>query len=365
MPGGVARARESYLTHAWKESYDGFLAIRDELSADDLERLAVSAYLVGRNAESDQARGLAYRRRQDEGDPGGAIRCVFWVAFRLVNVGERMVANVWIARLQRLAAATPDGSLANAQLDYLTGLRAAFEGEVVAAATDLERSAATATHHADEELAALPDCPWAAFGSSDIARSNASAAQDELHRLAAAVREVSSSRLQVRPPARGSRPGSRRQSDSFSMVVEVSSKSSVNDDLHAGRSREIVSQVSSRSMSSYWWMMKLRFATANAHSTPSGASIQSRDSRLAASPSYIISESRLLEQVVGKVSLVAAPDDLLDTFEPAWICSSSLAALRLITAALPRGGCRHRVSTSCRRRTRGRLRVRGPARGVA
>ena len=126
MPGGAARARESYLTHAWKEACDGFLAIRDELSADDLERLAVSAYLVGRNAESDQAWGLAYRRRLDEGDPGGAIRCAFWVAFRLVNAGERTEANAWIARLQRLAAATPDGSLANAQLDYLTGLRAAF-----------------------------------------------------------------------------------------------------------------------------------------------------------------------------------------------------------------------------------------------
>ena len=155
MPGGAARARESYLTHAWKEACDGFLAIRDELSADDLERLAVSAYLVGRNAESDQAWGLAYRRRLDEGDPGGAIRCAFWVAFRLVNAGERTEANAWIARLQRLAAATPDGSLANAQLDYLTGLRAAFEGDVGAAAADLERSAATATRHGDEELAAL------------------------------------------------------------------------------------------------------------------------------------------------------------------------------------------------------------------
>ena len=53
--------------------------------------------------------GLAYRRRLDEGDLGGAIRCAFWVAFRLVNAGERTEANAWIARLQRLAAATSDG----------------------------------------------------------------------------------------------------------------------------------------------------------------------------------------------------------------------------------------------------------------
>jgi DNA-binding CsgD family transcriptional regulator len=155
MPGGVARARESYLSHAWKDACDGFLALRDELGADDIERLAVSSYLVGRNAESDQAWGLAYRRRLDEGDPGGAIRCAFWIGFRLVNTGERTEANAWVARLQRLAAAAPDGSLAEARLDYLTGLRSVFEGDVGAAAADLERAATTATRQGDEELAAL------------------------------------------------------------------------------------------------------------------------------------------------------------------------------------------------------------------
>jgi DNA-binding CsgD family transcriptional regulator len=155
MPGGVARARVSYLNHAWKEACDGFLGIRDELGADDLERLAVSAYLVGRNAESDQAWGLAYRRHLDERDLGGAIRCTFWVGFRLVNAFERAEANAWIARLQRLVAAAPDDSLANGRLDYLTGLRAAFDGDFGVAAADLELAAACATRHGDEELAAL------------------------------------------------------------------------------------------------------------------------------------------------------------------------------------------------------------------
>jgi DNA-binding CsgD family transcriptional regulator len=155
MPGGVARARESYLNHAWKDACEGLLAIRDELSADDLERLAVSAYLLGRNADSDQAWGLAYRRYLDAGHLVGAIWCAFWVGFRLVNAGERAEANAWIARLQRLVHAAPDDSLANARLDYLTGLRAAFEGDLAAAAADLELAAETATCHGDEELAAL------------------------------------------------------------------------------------------------------------------------------------------------------------------------------------------------------------------
>ena len=155
MVGGLAPARESYVNRAWKDACEGFLAERGELGADDLERLAVSAYLVGRNAESDEAWGRAYRRRLDEGDVGGAIRCVFWLGFRLVNAFEHTKVNAWIARLERLVAAVPEDSLPHAQLGYLTGLRAAFEGDLGTAGKDLEHAAAIATRHGDEELAAL------------------------------------------------------------------------------------------------------------------------------------------------------------------------------------------------------------------
>ncbi|HEY7008598.1 MAG TPA: LuxR C-terminal-related transcriptional regulator [Jatrophihabitantaceae bacterium] len=155
MIGAVARAREAYLALAWKQACDGFLAERGELGADDLERLAVSAFLVGRNAESDDAWGRAHRRHLDEGDVGAAIRCAFWLGFRLVNAVERAGANAWISRLERLVSAAPDDSLAAARLDYLTGLRAAFEGDLSTAAEDLERAAAKATGEGEEELAAL------------------------------------------------------------------------------------------------------------------------------------------------------------------------------------------------------------------
>ncbi len=155
MAGALARARTSYLKRAWKQACEGFLASRDQLGADDLERLAVSAHLVGRNSESDDAWGLAHRRHLDDGDVAGAIRCAFWRAFRLINASEHTEANAWIARLGRLVAATSGDSLAPARLEYLTGLRAAFEGDLTTAALDLERAAAAATHHQDEELGAL------------------------------------------------------------------------------------------------------------------------------------------------------------------------------------------------------------------
>lgn len=63
--------------------------------------------------------------------------------------------------------------------------------------------------------------------------------------------------------------------------------------------------------------MKFLLATARAHSTPSGSSISSRDSRLAASPIFIMSVAGLLEEVVGEFGALAPFDDLTHPFEPA------------------------------------------------
>jgi DNA-binding CsgD family transcriptional regulator len=155
MADGVARARVCYQRRAWKDACAGFLAALDELGADDLERLAVSAYLVGRNDESDEAWGRAHRRHLDQGDVEDAVRCAFWLGFRLVNASRQHEANAWIARIERLSAAAPDDSVARGRLAYLTGLRAAFEGDFTVAAADLEASAAIATDRGDDELAAL------------------------------------------------------------------------------------------------------------------------------------------------------------------------------------------------------------------
>jgi DNA-binding CsgD family transcriptional regulator len=155
MVGGMARARESYRNRGWKAACEGFLAEQGGLGSDDLERLAVSAFLVGRNAESDRAWERAHRRHLAEGNAGAAIRCAFWLAFRLVNVGDQPQGNAWIARLERLVSAAPGDSLAQARSDYLTGLRAALDGRLDAAVGDLGRAAALATDEGDEELAAL------------------------------------------------------------------------------------------------------------------------------------------------------------------------------------------------------------------
>ena len=95
-------ARTAYERHAWREAYDGFVALLESLAVDDVERLAVSAYLVGINPVSDDAWTRAHQMRLGSGDVPGAVRCAFWLAFRLVNAFDRPEGNGWIARIERL-----------------------------------------------------------------------------------------------------------------------------------------------------------------------------------------------------------------------------------------------------------------------
>lgn len=156
MVDAVERARRSYARQAWRDACAGLRANLESLDGDDLERLAVCAYLIGKEQESDSAWARAHHLRRAKGDLHGAARCAFWLGFRLVNSHERPEANGWIARLERLVEDLPANSLPRAQLAYLTGLRAVFdEGNLVTAAADLDGAATLAASHFDTELAAL------------------------------------------------------------------------------------------------------------------------------------------------------------------------------------------------------------------
>jgi DNA-binding CsgD family transcriptional regulator len=59
--------------------------IADPLEAADLELLATAAYLLGHVEECLRALQRAQQLHADTGDPRGAARCTFWLAFHLSN----------------------------------------------------------------------------------------------------------------------------------------------------------------------------------------------------------------------------------------------------------------------------------------
>ena len=102
--GGVAAAdlaREAFERRSWREAYE-LLAPADGLDVDDLERLAITAYLLGRDEASADAWERAHLASLAADDRDRAARCAFWLAFTLLLRGEMARAGGWRARAERL-----------------------------------------------------------------------------------------------------------------------------------------------------------------------------------------------------------------------------------------------------------------------
>ena len=103
VPDGLERGREAYAKRAWTDAYES-LSRADQtspLGAEDLELLATSAYMLGRDNElSDLER--AYHVYLDAGEALRAARCAFWVGMQLFTLGEIGRGTGWLGRARRL-----------------------------------------------------------------------------------------------------------------------------------------------------------------------------------------------------------------------------------------------------------------------
>jgi hypothetical protein len=100
----VEWGRANFDRSLWGEAYAQLSAAdRDAaLAPEDLERLAVSAHLVGEDKVSVVAWERAHRLFLNRGEVVRAVRSAFWLAFGLLNRGEMARGGSWLARAQRL-----------------------------------------------------------------------------------------------------------------------------------------------------------------------------------------------------------------------------------------------------------------------
>ena len=100
----MEQGRAAFTRRAWGETYDQLSAADREapLGFEDLERLAVAAYLVGRDDDSAETWARAHQACLQAGDVARAARCAFWLAFGLLNRGEVARGGGWLARARRL-----------------------------------------------------------------------------------------------------------------------------------------------------------------------------------------------------------------------------------------------------------------------
>jgi len=100
----LQQGRESYRRRAWANAYMS-LSLADQtcpLGADDLELLGTSAYLIGRDMDSERIFERAHRAHVAAGDQVRAARGAFWLGLCVLLRGEIGPASGWLSRARRL-----------------------------------------------------------------------------------------------------------------------------------------------------------------------------------------------------------------------------------------------------------------------
>jgi hypothetical protein len=100
----LRKGREAYARRRWNNAYQAFLRADEAtpLEADDLERLATAAYLIGRELEFQRFIERLHRVHLQADNSERAARCAFWLALSFLFRGDVGQSNAWTARGHRL-----------------------------------------------------------------------------------------------------------------------------------------------------------------------------------------------------------------------------------------------------------------------
>jgi len=154
MTDRPAAGAVAFTRGAWAEAHRLLSAAPpDGLAAADLERLAVAAYLTGRDDAAVAAWERAHRRRLDHGEPADAAQCAFWAAFCLMLRGELAQAGGWLHRAETVIDGRECAAAGYLLIPALLG--ALDAGEAVAARDLAVRVGEVAERFGDADLAAL------------------------------------------------------------------------------------------------------------------------------------------------------------------------------------------------------------------
>ena len=152
----LTRGREAYDRRAWREAFDHLSAVDHTmpLAAEDVERLATSAILIGRDDGPDfWAR--AHQEFLNRGDTQRAARCAFWVAFLLMTAGKSARGSGWISRGRRLLEDEREPSAVHGLLLIPLALQHIIEGDPQSAYAAFVEAGRIADRHHDRDLSAL------------------------------------------------------------------------------------------------------------------------------------------------------------------------------------------------------------------
>ena len=153
----LARARDLYASEAWNDAYEALSAAdrSDPLGADDLELLATSAYMIGREEDYLGLLERAHQAHLAAGQELAALRCAFWLGVSLARRGETGGAGGWLGRAQRLLDRQEGDCVERGYLLVPAIFEQEAGGEWEGAAATAGEAAAIAERFGDSDLFAL------------------------------------------------------------------------------------------------------------------------------------------------------------------------------------------------------------------
>jgi DNA-binding CsgD family transcriptional regulator len=155
--GDLERGRRAYHERAWRDAYASLSSAdaAEPLPAEDLELLATSAYMLGRDGDYLRALERAHQAHFDAGATSRAVRCAFWLGLNYGLRGESAQASGWLARAQRLLDAGERDVVERGYLLMPLAFQHEAAGEYEAAARLAGEAAAIAERFGDADGFAL------------------------------------------------------------------------------------------------------------------------------------------------------------------------------------------------------------------
>lgn len=152
----LERGREAYRNEAWADAYDGFRRADEavRLEAEDLERFAASAYLVGRENDYLGILGRAHKAHTAAGDTPRAVRSAVWLGLVLAFRGETGPAGGWFGRANRLLLGRESACVEEGYLLVPLAEQHMHAGEAGTALSTARRAAEIADRFGDADLGA-------------------------------------------------------------------------------------------------------------------------------------------------------------------------------------------------------------------
>lgn len=151
----IASGRLAFERHQWPHAYAQLSSLPSVLGADDLERVAVSAHLIGRDGESEQIWAQAHARLLAAGSVERAVRCAYWIGFLLLIQGESARSRGWLARARRLLDDAKRDCVEQGYLLVPSGLQMLWMGDPGGACATFEHVYAIAQEFNDPDLMAI------------------------------------------------------------------------------------------------------------------------------------------------------------------------------------------------------------------